>query len=364
MTDTAQPIPAAETEVASDPIADAANAFKVNLGQIAPPERPRDENGRFAKLAPEGDEEIEAEADEQPIEGEADAEAESHDEETTDEAAEEAQPEPVDLPTSWPSEHAEMWNSLPPEAQAVIREREGQREAAVNAKFQEAANVKRANEALITEADANRQRFAELSEFALNLLQPQPPSRTMLDPRSADYNPDQYHLAKAQYDDTIQTLTHLDQQRQHAVAQQQQAHQAALYEEIAAINEQYGEALIRDVPDFVSEDQTVSARAIQDIADYGIQIGIPRDTFLNPELRAQVTAPMWHALWKAKQYDQMKTAQAKVAPKAPKPAAPPVKPGVTTPRSAIQATARKKDFDRLARTGSVADGAAVWKQFL
>lgn len=360
MTDTAQPETAAETEVASNPIEDAANAFKVNLGQIAP--RPRDEHGRFAKTSEE-EEQIEAEADAEP-EGEADAEAESHDEETAEEAAEEAQPEPLDLPTSWPSEHAEMWNNLPPEAQAVIREREGQRDAAVNAKFQEAANVKKANEAVIMEADANRQKFAEFAEFALQLVTPQPPSRSMLDPRSADYNPDQYHLAKAQYDDTLQTLQQLDQQRMQAIAQQQESHRQAMFQEIVAINEQYGEALIRDVPDFVSEDASVSMRAIQDIADYGIKIGIPQQTFNDPELRAQVTAPMWHALWKAKQYDQMKAAQAKVAPKAAKPASPPVKPGVTTPRSAVQAASRKKDFDRLARSGSVADGAAVWKQFL
>ena len=359
MTDTPQPETAGETEVASDPIADAANAFKVNLGQAETPQRPRDEHGRFARV--EG-QEIEAEDEAQPVEDEAEAEAESHDEAETDEAAEEAQPEPVDLPTSWPAEQAEMWNNLPPETQAFIREREGERDAAVNAKFQEAANVKRANEAIIAEANANRQRFMEITDFALSLVTPQPPSRSMLDPRSADYNPDQYHLAKAQYDDTIQTLSHLDQQRLQAHAQQQEMHTQELQEQIVAINEQYGPALLKDVPEFLDEQK--STQVITDLAQYGIKAGIPQETFADPELRQQVTAPMWHIIWKAQQFDQMKAAQAKVTPKAAKPAAPPVRPGVATSHSGKKQVESKKAFDRLARSGSIADGAAVWKNFL
>ena len=359
--DTPQPETAGETEVASDPIADAANAFKVNLGQAEAPQRPRDEHGRFAKSQPEeAEQEIEAEAEEAPEATE--AEAESHDEEQAEEAAEEAQPEPVDLPTSWPAEQAEMWKNLPPETQAFIREREGERDAAVNAKFQEAANVKKANEAFIAEANANRQRFAELADFAFQLITPQPPSKSMLDPRSADYNPDQYHLAKAQYEETFQTLQALDQQRLQAHAQQEQYRQMELQEQIVAINETYGPALLKDVPEFLDEQK--STQVITDLAQYGIKSGIPQETFADPELRQQVTAPMWHIIWKAQQFDQMKAAQAKVTPKAPKPAAPPVRPGVATSRSGAKQMESKKAFDRLARSGSIQDGAAVWKNFL
>jgi hypothetical protein len=64
---------------------------------------------------------------------------------------------------------AEQWTSLPPETQAFIREREGQRESAVNAKFQEAANLRKAHEAEIGEAQTNRQAFAEAADFVLSL---------------------------------------------------------------------------------------------------------------------------------------------------------------------------------------------------
>ena len=47
-------------------------------------------------------------------------------------AADDPQPPEVVLPRSWPADKAELWTSLPPEAQAVIAAREGQRDAAVN----------------------------------------------------------------------------------------------------------------------------------------------------------------------------------------------------------------------------------------
>ena len=149
MLDTAQPL-AAET----DPVADAAQAFKVSLGQADAPERSRDDRGRFASPreagdAPDEDEEIEAaEADE--------AEAAENVEETDDDAetAEEAQSELAAMPSSWAKEDAEIWSELPPEAQARIAEREGQRDAAVNQKFQDAANLRKAHEADIRQARA------------------------------------------------------------------------------------------------------------------------------------------------------------------------------------------------------------------
>src|SRR4051812_24236655 len=123
MTDTAQPETAAETEVA--PILSAAEAFKTFEADA--PDRPRDEKGKFVSTqADEPEEEIEAEGDE--------PEAESHDDEDEPEAAEEAQPEAIDLPTSWPAELAEEWQTLPAPLQEKIVQREAERETATNAK--------------------------------------------------------------------------------------------------------------------------------------------------------------------------------------------------------------------------------------
>lgn len=356
MTETAQPSPAAESEVASDPIADAANAFKT-FDDSAPdnPDRPRDENGRFVSNQPQADEEIEAED-----EGEPEAEAESHEEpEDTDEAAEEAQPEAVDLPPSWPSELAETWNSLPPETQEFISKREGEREAAVNAKFQEAANVRKAHEAEITEAQANRQRFAEAADFVLSLVQPQDPPVSMLDPQSGDYNPDAYHLAKARADETRQTLTAVYQQRQQVAQQEQTAAEQQAAQFRAQVEEKFGPLLLKDAPDLA--DANKAPQAMGELVRYAIDNGVPEETFTDEARRSAVTSADLRFVWKAMQYDKMMEAKGKVQPKAPKPAAPPVRPGVTTSRSAVEATHRKKAQDRLARSGSIEDAAAIFK---
>lgn len=355
---TPQPETAGETV---DSIAEAAHAFKVSLGQVDP--RPRDEAGRFARVegAETEPQEIEAEDEAEP-EGEAEAEAESHDEAETDEAAEEAQPESVDLPTSWPSEQVELWKSLPPEAQAVIAEREGQRDAAVNAKFQEAANLRKANEAEINEAKANRERFAQMADFALSLVAPQKPPRSMLDPSSGDYNPDAYHLASAQYDEAVQVIQSIAQQRESIRAQQEQEEQTTAQQRRAQIEERHQPLLLKDVPALA--DPAKQDTAVLEIARYAIANGVPEHFFTDPAFAGAVTSADLHLAWKAMQYDKMKAAQATVKPKAAKPAAPAVRPGVTTSRSAVEHANRKRDFDRLARTGSIEDGAAAFRHFM
>jgi hypothetical protein len=348
MADTAQPLAAAETE-AVDPIAAAADAFK-SFDRSAPetPERPRGPDGKFVSTAEQPAEEIEAEETEQSA-----PEAESHDEEPTAEAAEEAQPEPVDLPTSWPAEHAETWQSLPPETQAIIAEREGQRDAAVNAKFQEAANLRKANEAEINEAKANRQRFAEAADFLLSVVQPQKPPATMLDPNSSDYNPDAYHLASRRYEEQAALLQNVAQQRAQLAQQEQAEAQKAREARIAEINDKAMPELVKLVPEF--SDPAKAQPAFLELAQYALAQGVPQET----ELSA-FTAVELSLLAKARKYDEMMAAKAKVQPKAPKPAAPVVRPGVATPKSAVEQQQRKKAFERLDREGSVEAGAAAF----
>ena len=183
MTDTAQPL-AAET----DPVAAAADAFKVHLGQMEQPAQ-RDEKGRFASATPTDPEVDEVENE---IEPEAlDAEGEEQDPDSDDEAQPDEQPA-VEMPRSWPGDKAEVWASLPPEAQEFISLREGQRDAAVNAKFQEAAVTRKQYELQAQEAAKTRETFATLADAIARDLQPVPPPSSMLDRNSRDYNPERY----------------------------------------------------------------------------------------------------------------------------------------------------------------------------
>jgi hypothetical protein len=254
---------------------------------------------------------------------------------------------------------AEQWSDLPPETQAFIREREGQREAAVNAKFQEAANLRKAHEAEINEAKTNRQQFAEAADFVLSLARPQKPPVSMLNPQSNDYNPDQYHLLNAQYEQQATVLTTLYQQRQQ-VAQLEAVESERNREAFQAqVEEKFAPLLIKDVPDLAVPEK--QGQVLSEIARYAVDNGVPAETFTDPERAKLVTSADLRFAWKAMQYDKMMAAKAKVQPKAQKPAAPPVKPGVTTPRSAIEATKRKQASERLARSGSIEDAAAIFK---
>jgi hypothetical protein len=342
MTDTAQPETAAETEVASDPIADASDAFKTYSTDA--PERLRGPDGKFIS---------------QEIEAEGSPEAESHDEVETDEAAEEAQPEAADLPPSWPAELAEEWQTLPAPLQDKIVQREAEREAAVNAKFQEAANVRKANEATIIEAQQSRQRFVEAADHVISMVQPQRPSLSMLQPGSHDYNPDHYHLLNAQADQAERLISEVQQHRSQAIAQLTHEAEAQAFQEIAEVEAKARPALLKAVPELT--DPVKQQGALTGIVQYAVENGIPQSIFTDPDQAKYVTSAQLLLTWKAMQFDKMNAAKANVTPKAQKPSAPVVRPGVTTSKSQTDAIHRKNVMARLDKEGSIQAGADAFK---
>ncbi|WP_114954308.1 hypothetical protein [Sphingosinicella terrae] len=267
-----------------------------------------------------------------------------------DEAAEEAQPAAVAMPASWSREDERLWSTLSPEAQARIAEREGQRDAAINSKFREAAELRRAHEAEIEEANLNRRLYAEAADQVLSLVVPQPPPITMLDVASSDYDPDTYHYRKALHEETVALLNSHAAQRQQIAAQEQ----ARQFE---AINGATRDAFIRSVPDVA--DQAKAPAVFQELIDYALSAGAPADLFASP-----TTALEWHVLWKAREYDRLQSARARVRetpPPEPRKAQPAVRPGVATPRGAAERQRRQGAIDRLRKEGSVEAGAAALK---
>ena len=353
--DTGQPLAAPET----DPMRAAAEAFKAFDGLDAPSprdeveeQRLRDERGRFASKEAE----IEA-ADE----GEPEAGAESQDEgQDADEAPDEGQPEVAPLPESWSQENAEIWAQLPPEAQAYIAQRDGEQKALITRVTQETANARKAAEAVQAEAQANRDNALAITEAAIQLIQPQWPSPTMLNINSGDYDPDTYHLQRAQAESQQAYLTQLTGQRQQLIAQAQQDAQRAEQEHAAQINQATLPAFSAAYPEAL--DQAKAQDFYGGLVKFAIDAGAPEDFFRSGPL----TAVEWHIIADAKKWREHQTALKKVKTEQ-KPAArqaqPAVRPGVTTPRSAVEATKRKASMERLARSGSIQDAAAVFKTF-
>ncbi len=344
MTDTAQPLMAAEN-VALENAADAFKAF-VN----PQPDKPRDEQGRFAP-AEVADEEDQPQAQADPDESE-DEQADA------DDAADEAQQDPADMPSSWSKEDEELWSSLPAEAQAKIAEREAQRDQGLNAKLQEAANVRKDFESKLTEANANRDQFAQAIDTVLSLVQPQMPTPYDFGYGTEDYDRDRYDIAKTQYEQQTAIITHLTQQRHEIAAQQAKEADEVASARRSEIEQAWFPKFIAEVPELT--DPAKATEAVGSIVRYAVDNGIPQEAFSDPN---SVTSAEMRIAWKAMQYDRIKAAEGRVraANPQPKPASPAVKPGGVTTRQTVQANRLGKAQSRLAQEGTVEAGAAVFK---
>jgi hypothetical protein len=187
----------------------------------------------------------------------------------------------------------------------------------------------------------------------MSLALPSMPPRSMLDINSSDYDPDAYHYQKALHEDT---KAYLDQ---HATQRQQIAAQEEM-QRFNALNNATRDGFIQSVPDVA--DQAKAPAIFKDLMEYAVTLGAPAETFATP-----TTALEWHVLWKAREYDRLQKAKAKVQsepkpePRKPQPA---VRPGVTTPRSAIEQKNRGQAMDRLRQEGTVEAGAAALKHLL
>lgn len=329
MTDTAQPEAAAET----DTIASAANAFKAFTSEQPVP---RDDHGRFAAPVEEMAEPI------------------SDDGEAEEDAQEEA-PEAHPLPPSWGNDDAELWELLPPETQAKIAEREGERDRAVNQKFQEAANVRKSAMDEQAAANAHRQQYADALEMMMQVITPVEPDPRAYGAGTGQYNREAYDFAVANYREQAQALQQLQSQRQ-TIAAQQTEEEAKQWQAVKSQYEEvYAPKLLADVPEL--KEPAKAEPLLRSLVDFAIKAGIPAETF-NEDQQDFITSAQLHILWKAQQYDELRAKGA--MPKA-KPAGPAVRPGVSSPRSAQKAAQTNRINERLAREGSIEAGAAMWK---
>lgn len=351
MSDTAQPMLAAENVA----INEGADAFKAFL--TPKDEQPRDETGKFAAVEQEEEEEIAEPADE--------ADEAGHDEdEGDDEAADEAQPEATPMPKSWGAEDRDVWDALPPEAQAKIAEREGQRDTGLNQKLQEVANQRKAIEGQLAEANANRDQYAQAIDTVLSLVQPQKPTPYDFGYGSENYDRDAYDIAITQYDQQNQFIGNLMQQRQAIAAQQAEEANKAHAARHAEIEGQWFPKLLDAVPEL--KEPAKSAETVNSIIRYAIESGIPEEAFASPDAAKSLTSAEMLIAWKAMMYDKGRAAAKRVqetAKPAPKPTGPAVKPGVQVSRQSVERNRLGRAQQRLATEGSVEAGAAVFKHY-
>jgi hypothetical protein len=349
MMDTAQAIAPAETDLETS-LRNAAAAFNAFDGPS--PARQRDEQGRFVAEPTEGDEDIGDEGDLGAEEVDEDADADSG-EELADEADDTpAQP----LPPSWPEDMAETWRTLPAEAQQYLLQRDAEQTRALNSKFQEIANARKAAEAEVrVEANAKREellRETERLQYAFQALVGVQP-----DPRAFGGNTPAFQQAYAEWQQNAVIVAQLEQQRDAVLKERQEAEAKQFEEWKQQIEGEWAPKLLDAVPEL--KDPMKGGPALQSMIDYALANGIPAETF-NAENQTAITSPELLMLWKAMQYDKAREGRAKPKPK-PGPA---VRPGVATPRGTQKQAAFKQAQERLAREGSIEAGAAVFKHFM
>lgn len=343
MEDTAQPM-AAETPL-HEQVDSAAAAIKA----MRAVSQPRDETGRFAgETQPE--EPHEQDVHEADYEGEPEANDEPEEYEAED--PDEDQSEAVEMPKSWSKEDGELWHSLPPEVQGRIAEREGQRDTAINSKFQEAANARKEYETRLAEANESRDKWArDYDNLVADLSLPEP------DPReyglgTQRYDRDAYDLAVLQWKQGSQQLQQLRQQREEIRAQQEAEMTDSWQSQKAEIDTQYMPVMLSLKPEL--QDPAKAEPAMRELVNYAINSGLPADLF-NEENQQFITQAQLVLLEKARLYDAAK------ATKAPPKKQPALRPGVTTPRQAQKTVAKKKALEQLSSTGSIDDAVAAMR---
>jgi hypothetical protein len=347
------PVPADTTTVDQAAAIFKAQMFPETVG------KPRDDQGRFAPVSADPPEEAGDEDESAAI-----AEPEEGTEDEADdavEAADEAQPDDVPMPVSWSKDDEGLWSELPAEAKTKLVEREAQRETAVNAKFQESANARKAAETQAAEANANRDAYARAIDDVISMVQlPPEPNPQQYGLGTAEYDRDSYDLAHYQWRQAAGQVQTLTQQRQAITAQQAQEQDQARQQTVAEVEQVAFPKFVSDVPDLA--DPVKGQKIVSDVIQYAIKSGIPAEQ-LGPG--SGFTSREAHILWKASEYDRMKAAGKRVAATAtPKPAAPVVKPGGITPRQTVQTSRLNGAKAQLAKTGSLEDAAAVFKHLL
>jgi len=203
-------------------------------------------------------------------------------------AAVEAQVEEVAPPNSWPAEDAEIFKTIPRDAQEVIKRREAERDRQVYAKGQEVRKV---------EGDA-REAVLKIQNNYMTGIQsllgqaPEPADHRLLTTgQEADRNVFfQQEAAVRQWQTQQQALqSHLSEVQQHAQAIEEQ-HRQALYA-------QTNEALERELGETWSE-PSKRQKFLSDLEPIGGELGYSRD------LMAQADATDILALKRAHEWKQ------------------------------------------------------------
>jgi len=216
-------------------------------------------------------------------------------------------------------------------------------QAAINKRFQEAAEARKQIEQQAAVLQQQQQQVAALYQQAQNggLQAPTPPTRETFESDPIGYMEEKlkYDEAKAQYDQNMFQMQTMQQQNMQA---QQEAHQAYLAEQAQVLTQH-----IPDIADLV-EGEVIKNALVKTGMDYG---------FSAEEMQGVTDARYVRALNDARKYREL-VAKRKSAQSKGEKARPVVKSGAKK-RVDSNAATRKKAQQRLQKTGSMEDALSL-----
>lgn len=260
----------------------------------------------------------------------------------------EAPPAALDPPSSWSSDDAAVFKSLPPAAQAVIARRESERDRAFLAKTQELAEHRS-----VTEGE--RETYARSLNQLLMLTVPELQQFQQIDwQQLSAADPATYVRLTEQRNQLRQRVDAL-QGEQARVQQQMEANQARRRAEVLAAEKQ---RLIETVPEFrdPAKAEKLAADLTKHLAEYGYSADEVAQAIDHRAIRVARDAMQWrqHVAARAAAEAKRTTGQAPTMQS----------PGTQTQAGASAERRINEKMSRLKQTGSVRDAAAMIRELL
>ena len=307
-------------------------------------------------LGPE-EEEASDGSEEQALE-EADLPAEEEGADDGEEEGEEDEVEPVlvekaPLPASWSKEDAKVWETLPPDAQAVVARREAERDKYVRKVGFEASQTRQQVETQAREVIAQlHDNHAQALAVYAQQFTPQPPDQRLL----YTGNPDDvltYQRQDAAYragaDQQQQLHQQIQQIQQQANLARTQAQQAERGSDAQRLKEQ--------LPEWF--DPSEGPKLQTELQSIGAELGYPVELMAEAS-STDILALKKAAEWKADAEKYRKLMGSKMeAVRAAKGLPKMARPGVKPPKGQVNATATQKAWDQVKKTKSP-DAMADW----
>lgn len=266
-----------------------------------------------------------------------------------DEQDEEPEAPAIEPPVSWDAAAKAEFAALSPALQATVAKRESDRERFVQAKATEAAQHRKAAEAVTAEYTQLHRQFAEQLDTYAQQFQPQRPNPAMI-----ATDPVGYSQAMAYYEQDKAQREEIEQQS--AQARQR----AASVEQYQAQQQQQAdhEMLLEAIPEW--GDHSKQTEILASVVAAARELGWP-DDLIQQARPHDILAVRKAAEWKAKsdKWDQLN--KSKMEPVRAAKSLPKVsRPGAAQPKGSARAQGLQDDLTRLRSSGDVRDAAVAF----